>query len=125
MEFEDLHLIEWLRKIQLAWELTPLELSRITHVSEADLGRYLSMSPDEVQALPSIPTGLENGVALVGLYRLLLTVYPTAQEQGQWLERPNSIFEGQRPIDVMAMSPGHLSYITYTVESGLRLGERT
>ena len=118
------HLIEWLRKIQLAWDLSPVELSRISHAEEADLKRYLALSNTEVLSLPTIPSGLEAAVGLVGLYRQLLTVYPSREEQLKWLELPNQVLEGRRPLEVMAMSPAHLAYVTYAVESGLRLGPR-
>jgi|GEM_PF-3496482 len=119
-----LHLIDWLRKIQLAWELSPSELSQIAHSSEADLKTYLAMTATAIGELPTIPSGLESAVGLVGLYRQLITVYPTHEEQLKWLELPNPILEGRRPIEVMAMSPAHLAYVTYAVESGLRLGKR-
>ena len=118
------HLIDWLRKIQVAWELSPGELSRVAHASEGDLKNYFSLSSSEVLLLPTIPSGLESAVGLVGLYRQLLTVYPTQEEQLKWLELPNQVLEGRRPIEVMAMSPSHLAYVTYAVETGLRLGPK-
>ena len=118
---KDLHLIEWLRRIQLTWELDGPKLSKIAHVSEAVLKQYLSYSPEAIDGLPSIPQGLEPAVALVGVFRRVQGVYPTAEEQNHWLTHPNSVFEGNRPIDVMAMSPEHLAYVSYAVESGLRL----
>jgi hypothetical protein len=118
---EDLHLVDWLRKIQLAWDLDLAGLSRIAHVSESVLDSYLKIPAHELASYPSIPAGLESAVALVGLYRRLLTVYPTQEEQNIWLKRQNSIFENHRPIEIMAMSSDHLAYVTYAVESGLRL----
>lgn len=118
---KDLHLIEWLRRIQLNWELDLAKLSRVSHVSEVQLTHFLSLSPEQISELPSIPLGLEPAVALVGVFRRVQTVYTTAEEQNTWLLNPNSVFEGNRPIDIMAMSPEHLAYISYVVESGLRL----
>ncbi len=120
----DLHLIEWLKRIQTSWSLSLSDLSRMTSVEESGLGRHFAMTPNEISELPSIPSGLESAVGLVGLYRLLLTVYPTVEEQLNWLELPNSVFEGRKPIEVIAMSPAHLAFVTYTVESGLRLGPK-
>ncbi len=121
-EKQDLHLVEWLRRIQLSWELDLEKLSKLCHVDQSVLKHFLDMSSAEVSELPSIPTGLESAVALVGIYRRVSTVYKTPEEQNQWLTRANSVFEGNRPIDVMSMSPDHLAYVSYTVESGLRLG---
>ena len=125
METDQLHLVEWLKRIQASWSLSPSELSHLISVPEAELTHHFGMTRDEIAELPSIPSGLESGVGLVGLYRLLLTVYPTVEEQLKWLELPNSVFEGRKPIEVIAMSPAHLAYVTYTVESGLRLGPKT
>lgn len=117
----DPHLIDWLRKIQLTWELAPSELSRLSHISEEVLAPYLKLSMAEIDALPSVPSGLENAMGLVGIFRRIQDVYPTPELQNDWLKKPNQIFEGNRPIDVMAMSPDHLLYVGYAVESGLRL----
>jgi hypothetical protein len=125
MDPDQLHLIEWLKRIQTSWSLSPSDLSHMTSIPEAELQHHFGMTREEIAELPSIPSGLESAAGLVGLYRLLLTVYPTAEEQLKWLELPNSIFEGRKPIEVIAMSPAHLAYVTYTVESGLRLGPKT
>ncbi len=118
---KDLHLIEWLRRVQLTWELDLSKLSTIAHVSEAVLKQYLASTPEQIEAFPSIPAGLEPAVALIGVFRRIQGVYPTAEEQNHWLTNPNSVFEGNKPIDVMAMSPDHLAYVSYAVESGLTL----
>ncbi len=120
-----LHLVEWLRKIQLAWELDLEQLSRIAHVSKDLLEGFLKLPSAELSSAPSVPAGLENAVALVGLYRQLLTVYPAPEAQNHWLKRPNQVFDGHRPIDVITISPEHLAYAAYSVESGLRLGPKT
>jgi hypothetical protein len=119
VEHQELHLIDWLKRILLAWGLTPAELSRFAHVEENELTLMISLSKEAIEGLPTIPAALENAAALVGLYRELLTVYPTPEEQSAWLSRPNSVLEGQKPIDVIAMGPDHLSYVAYVVQSGL------
>ena len=120
----ELHLVDWLRRIQLSWELDLDQLSKMAHVSRERLEEAFRIPSGELALAPSIPSGLEPAVALVGLYRQLLTVYPTADEQNLWLKRPNQVFEGHRPIDVISMSPEHLAYATYSVETGLRLGPK-
>ena len=124
MESEPVHLIEWLKRIQTSWGLGVADLARMSSTDEGRLASYFRLTQSEVGELPSIPEGLESAVGLVGLYRLLLGVYPTVEEQLKWLELPNSVFEGRRPIEVIAMSPSHLAYVTYAVESGLRLGSK-
>ena len=97
------------------------QLSRLTHTPLALLEKLLSLSGNEIEALPSIPSGMDQAVALVGIYRRVAEVYPTSEAQDEWLKKENAVFEGNRPIDVMAMSPEHLAYVSYIVESGLRL----
>ncbi|NDG84077.1 MAG: DUF2384 domain-containing protein [Proteobacteria bacterium] len=115
-------LIGSLRKISLQWELSLPELARIAHVPEEELGRFFALPEDEAVGLPTVPGALLGAVPLVGIFRMLVRTYPSPEAQNEWLKRPNGVFEGRRPIDVMAMSPDHLAYVAYTVESGLRLG---
>ncbi len=115
------HLVDWLRKIQLGWELEISDLARLAHIEEPLLQKYFKMNASELQALPTIPSGLEHASHLVGVYRRVEGEYPNASDQNEWLKKPNSVFEGNRPIDVMVMSPEHLAYISYIVESGVRL----
>jgi hypothetical protein len=115
------HLVDGLRQIQIQWELTVVELSKISHIPESVLSKYFSLNQEELANLPAVPSELLGGVALVGLFRKLITTYPTPEQQNEWLKRPNSVFEGHRPIDIIAMSPDHLAFVAYSVESGLRL----
>ncbi len=121
---EELHLVEWLRRIRTEWELDPAQLSKITHVPVEVLLRYLGLGPAAIGELPAVPGELLDAMPLVGLYRKLVSVYPTASAQNEWLKRPNSVFDGNRPIDVLMMSSEHVSYVAYAVESGLRLSPR-
>ena len=118
----DLHLIEWLRRVKLSWDLDLAQLARLGHVPVDKLEKAFQLSPTEISQLPSVPEGLENLVALIGIYRRVAQAYPEPAAQNEWLLRSNSVLEGNRPIDVMAMSPEHLAYVSYVVESGLRLG---
>ena len=45
---------------------------------------------------------------------------PDTEKQNEWLVLPNELFEGNKPIEVMAMSPDHLSWVSYTLESQAR-----
>jgi uncharacterized protein (DUF2384 family) len=118
---EELHLIQWLRRIQQSWELDLAALSRLTHVPESKLKEHLKLTVSELENLPTVPSDLSNAVALVSLFKRLQEEYPNAEEQNDWLKRPNSVLEGQVPVEVIALSPEHLAYVSYVVESGLQL----
>jgi hypothetical protein len=121
---EELHLIGWLRKISIDWEISEERLASLCHCPLETLRNYLALSTEGVENLPTIPEGLDSAMVLVGLFKRIREAYPDPTEQNLWLMRENSVFEGHRPIDVMAMSPDHLAYVGYTVESGLRLGAK-
>ena len=121
---EELHLIGWLRKISIEWEIGEERLAALCHCPVETLQAYLALSAEGIESLPTIPGGLDSAMVLVGIFRRIRETYPDPTEQNLWLMRENSVFEGHRPIDVMAMSPDHLAYVGYTVESGLRLGSK-
>jgi len=117
---ENLHLIQYLRKIQIDWELSADELAKISHVSVSMMQKYFSLPASEVEALPSVPAGLDSAIALVSVYKNLVRTTPDPEKQNEWLVVPNELFEGNKPIEVMAMSPRHLSWVSYTLESQAR-----
>ena len=121
MNESNLHVIEWLRKVQLAWELPADQLARLCHCPVEVLQHHLALSATEIEELPTVPAGFDSAVTLIGIFKNIRATYPEADDQNGWLQRENSVFEGHRPIDVMAMSPEHLAFVGYTVESGLRL----
>jgi len=116
---EELNLVEWLRRIQIAWELDLKTLSRLTHVSETDLTEFFGMSAEKVSKLPTIPFALTNAMPLVSLFKKIQKIYPDPKLQNDWLKNPNSVLEGQVPVDVIALSPEHSAYVSYVVESAL------
>jgi len=117
---ENLNLIQYLRKIQIEWELSPEQLSKIGHVSEVMLQKYFAMPLLEIDGLPTVPAGLDPAVALVSVYKNLIQMMPDSEKLNEWLVLPNDLFEGNKPIEVMAMSPNHLSWVSYTLESQAR-----
>ena len=121
MNESNLHVIEWLRKVQLEWELPLEQLARLCHCPVEVLEQHLARSPAEIESLPTVPAGLDAAVTLIGIFKNIRSTYPEPRDQNGWLQKENSVFEGHRPIDVMAMSPDHLAFVGYTVESGLRL----
>jgi hypothetical protein len=116
---EEMHLVQWLRRIQQAWELDLLTFARISHLSEATLKEFFALSAKELALLPTIPEKLSAAVPLVSLFKRIQEVYPDPKAQNEWLKNPNSVLEGQVPVDVIALSPEHLSYVSYVVESGI------
>ena len=117
---ENLNLLQYLRKIQVEWELNAEQLSKISHVGVATLQKYFSMKPEEMESLPTIPNGLDTAMPLVSTYKNLVRMFPDSEKLNEWLVIPNELFEGNKPIEVMAMSPNHLSWVSYTLESQAR-----
>lgn len=113
-------LVPYLRKIMMDWQLSTDQLAQVTHVTVADLDRYLQMSRTELNALPSVPAGLESAMPLVSVYKNLNRMVTTPEKQNEWLVTPHDLFEGNKPIEVMAMSPQHLMWVSYTLESAAR-----
>ena len=121
MNESNLHVIEWLRKVQVEWELPLDQLARLCHCPVEVLQHHLALSETEIEGLPTVPAGFDSAVTLIGIFKNIRSTYPEPGDQNGWLLKENSVFEGHRPIDVMAMSPEHLAFVGYTVESGLRL----
>jgi hypothetical protein len=113
-------LVQYLRKIMVDWQLSPEQLAKVTHVTAVDLDRYLKMSRADLNDLPSMPAGLESAMPLVSVYKNLNRMVPTSEKQNEWLVTPHDLFEGNKPIEVMAMSPQHLMWVSYTLESAAR-----
>jgi hypothetical protein len=118
---EDLHLVEWLRRIQQSWELDLPSFARITHVSEEVLKKYLAIHSAKLADYPSVPAELSDAMPLVSLFKRLQEEYPDPKAQNVWLKTANSVLEGRTPIEAIAISAEHLAYVSYVVESGLRL----
>ncbi len=114
---EGLNLLQYLRKIQVEWELGLEQLSKISHVEIATIQKYFLLSKSEADILPSIPAGLDAAMPLVSIYKNLSRMMPSTEKQNEWLVIPHELFEGNKPIEVMAMSPDHLSWVSYTLES--------
>jgi len=115
MSTNEVTLVQWLRRVQTAWELDLSKLSQLSHVPIETLDRYLKMSASEVRELPPIPPGLENAMALVSVFKVISERLPDAAQQNEWLTTENDAYEKHKPIEVMAMSPAHLSWVSYTL----------
>jgi hypothetical protein len=113
-------MVQYLRKIMVDWQLSSPELAKITHVNAELLDQYLAMSRVQIDELPSMPMGLESAMPLVSVYKNLVRMVPDSEKQNAWLVSPHDLFEGNKPIEVMAMSPQHLLWVSYTLESAAR-----
>jgi hypothetical protein len=116
-EHENLHLVQYLKKIMVDWQLSPEQLAKIGHVSTEVLNQHFALSSAQLDEMPSMPLGLESAVPLVSIYKNLNRMVPTSEKQNEWLVSPHELFEGNKPIEVMAMSPQHLMWVSYTLES--------
>ena len=113
----NLHLVQYLKKILIEWELNSEQLARISHVPVDVMKTYLDLPVSSLDELPSIPSGLETAMPLVSVYKNLKRLLPEGEKLNEWLVSPHDLFEGNKPIEVMAMSPNHLSWVSYTLES--------
>lgn len=113
-------MIRDLRQIQLQWSLSTPELAALSHVSEPVLSRWLASGPEDVAEGVTIPSGLEPAVPLISIFRSLQKLRPDLEHQVEWLKKPNTILEDQIPIQVMMMSPAHLAWVSYTLDSAVR-----
>lgn len=116
----NLHLVQYLKKILIEWELSPDQLAKISHVPVDVMKSYLDLPVSQLDELPSIPSGLESAMPLVSVYKNLKRLLPAGEKLNDWLVAPHDLFEGNKPIEVMAMSPNHLSWVSYTLESQAR-----
>ena len=121
MDNHNLHLIEWLLVIQKNWELDFRSLAEISHVSETNLKKYLEADFKTLSDIPTLPEELINAMPLVSLFKRIQEEYPDPEAQSIWLKTPNSVFDGHAPLIAIAISPEHLAFVSYVVESGIRL----
>lgn len=116
----NLHMVQYLKKILIEWELSIEQLAKIGHVSPQVLKNFLELRIEQLDEMPSVPFGLESAMPLVSIYKNLKVMLPNSEKLNEWLVSPHELFEGNKPIEVMAMSPRHLSWVSYTLESQAR-----
>ncbi len=110
---EDKTIFDWLRKVQLGWELSVDQLAKIAHVEPELLKKHLSLSREDALNLPTLPAGFESVPPLVSIFKALNEKFPAKEAQNDWLTKENETLEGRKPIEVMSMSPAHLSWVSY------------
>ncbi len=106
-----------LRRIQLDWGMDSAQMASIAHVDAATFESWVSAkSDDAVDASvpqPTVPPGMDNAVPLVSIYTRLSAVIPSPEEQVQWLVKPHSAFDQNKPVDVMRSSLANLNWVAY------------
>jgi hypothetical protein len=112
---------DWLRHIQLAWELRLEQMAGLLHLEESRLAEIigpkavLGRGPTEIGA--TIPPGLESAVPLIAIYRRLAARFPKTEDQVNWLFTAHEDFGGAKPIDVAASSLENLYWIGYYLDA--------
>lgn len=119
----DRTVIEWIRHIQIEWELKPESLASLLHLPLAKVVQYFGPggeTPHEkneyLQA--TIPPGLETAAPVIAIYKKLAARYPSSEEQVKWLFTEHPDFGGTKPIDVAASSIENLYWLGYYLDSG-------
>ena len=108
---------EWLRVIQLEWDLKSDQLARL-----------LQVSPDHLEAAlanpgaGTLPIGLENAAPLIAIYRQLEAKFPTTEARIEWLFAKNADFMGQPPIAIARSSAENLHWVAYYLDSAAHKG---
>lgn len=119
----DLEVIEDLRKIMIDWQISLAELAQISGLNEENLKSFLSSNASNDQASLSnatVAAGFEALVPLIAIWKKLKLKYPNPEDQNKWLTTPHPDFENHKPLVVMAMSPEHMSWVAYYLDSSLK-----
>src|SRR5260221_86915 len=97
----------------------------MAHVDLDELKNCLNskLNPDDSEQA-TIPIGLENALTLISIFRALQVLRPGLEKQQEWLTAQNETLEGRKPLDVIMMSHQHLAWVSYTLESALRVVQK-
>jgi len=106
---------EWVRIIQLEWELGPAQLAGLLRVDAARLEVLLSTKAQDFSG--TLPPGFESAAPLIAIYRKLAARYPKTEDQVKWLFTEHRDFGGAKPIDVAASSLENLYWVGYYLDS--------
>jgi hypothetical protein len=106
---------EWVRHIQLEWELAPAQIAGLLRIEPPRLEKLLATKPGENSG--TLPPGLESAAPLIAIYRKLAARYPKTEDQVKWLFTEHRDFGGAKPIDVAASSLENLYWVGYYLDS--------
>lgn len=103
---------EWVRHIQVEWELGPQQIAALIRVDPARLPDLLA-----AKSGATLPPGLESAAPLIAIYRKLAARFPKTEDQVKWLFTEHRDFGGSKPIDVAASSLENLYWVGYYLDS--------
>lgn len=109
-----------MRSLVLDWQLSVKELSAITKISEERLSAFLAgkVVPEKGQAEGgTIAAGYEALVPLIAIWKKLKQRYKKQEDCIKWLTTELPDFENRKPITVMAMTPEHMAWVAYYLDS--------
>lgn len=112
-------LAEWLRRIQLDWQLGSTEMAALAHVEAATYDAWVRVSREGATAgipVATVPVGMENAVPLIAIYKRLRAILPDPADQVKWLTQPHAAFDQNRPFDVARSSVQNLFWLSYYLE---------
>jgi len=106
---------EWVRHIQLEWELAPAQIAGLLRIESTRLEELLAQRAGEFTG--TLPPGLESASPLIAIYRKLAARYPKSEDQVKWLFTEHRDFGGAKPIDVATSSLENLYWVGYYLDS--------
>ena len=115
VEAADRTVPEWVRYIQLEWELAPAQIAALLRIEPARLETLLSEKSGAQSG--TLPPGLESAAPLIAIFRKLAARYPKTEDQVKWLFTEHRDFGGAKPIDVAASSLENLYWVGYYLDS--------
>jgi len=110
---EDLTLPQLLRRLMLDWGIGADQAAALCRVSPEVFGEWLVR---DVSAEGTVPSGMDNAVPLVAVYKRLQAFKP-GEEGPKWLFSAHPEFGNEKPIDVMASSLENLYWVSYWLDS--------
>ncbi len=102
-----------LRRLMLDWGIGAEQAAALCRVSPAVLAEWLER---DLSAEGTVPTGMDNAVPLVAVYKRLQAFKP-GEEGLKWLFTAHPEFGNEKPIDVMASSLENLYWVSYWLDS--------
>jgi hypothetical protein len=113
---DNLTLYQLHEDIQQNWGLSNEQMSRLAHVDVLTYERWLEEGRNSINP-PSVPSGMDNAVPIVSIYKALQRKFPEFENQVKWLFEKNPDFDNNKPIDVATSSVGNLFWISYYLDT--------
>ncbi len=114
-----MNLLDEFKALKEDWQIGVDQLAKLSGLPEARLQEIFHM---ETQPPGTIPSGWEAIAALVSIRKRLMQVFPLAEDQVQWLLRPNPDFAERAPLDFAAKDFNSLQWLSYFLETRVSRG---